>query len=211
MSIALEDWLEIDDHALVVMAQNGEANAFSQLVLRHHDYCLRLAVSILHERGDAEDEVQNAFLSAYKHIDQFRLDSQFTTWLSRIVLNHCRMNLRKTRRAREICIDEPGYYEYSKPIVLEAKEQSPYHELCTKQITNAVLHEATQMPNLLREVFHLSHVEELPISKVAEELGISVTATKSRLLRARMVLRSRLDRWGSRRYDLRSSLKRVNA
>lgn len=192
-----QDCIEIDDHSLVRMVQDGESNAFSKLVLRHHAYCLRLAMSILHERGDAEDEVQNAFISAYRHIGQFRLDAQFSTWLSRIVLNQCRMHLRRTRRSRAVYLDEPNNFEFSRPLIIEDKGQTPYQELFGKQVRAAVLEEAKRMPPVLREVFLLTHIKELPMSEVAEELGISVAATKSRLLRARNILRDRLNRWGS--------------
>ena len=191
--------IELDDDSLVMMAQNGESNAFSKLVQRHYAHCLRLAMSILHERGGAEDEVQNAFLNAYRHIGQFRLDAQFSAWLSRIVLNQCRMHLRRTRRARAIYVDQPSNYERSKPLSLQDKGKSPYQELFGKQMTAAVLNEAGRMPVVLREVFLLTHVKELPMNEVASELGISVAATKSRLLRARSILRDRLNRWGTQK------------
>ena len=70
---------DADDHSLVLRVQNGEAPVFSELVVRHQSYCLRLATSVLHELEEAEDEVQNAFWNAYKHIHQFRFDAKFAS------------------------------------------------------------------------------------------------------------------------------------
>lgn len=188
--------IELDDHSLVRMAQSGDSNSFSTLVQRHHAYSLSLAVSILHDRNDAEDEVQNAFLNAFKHIRDFRLDAQFSTWLSRIVMNQCRMHLRSTRRSRTIYLDEANNNTFFKPISLQDTAKSPFQELFSKQITAGVLNEAGRMPPALREVFLLTHFDELPMNEVASELGISVSATKSRLLRARSTLKVRLNRVG---------------
>ena len=188
--------LELDDHSLVRMAQSGDSNSFSMLVQRHHANCLRLAVSILHNWDDAEDEVQNALLNAFKHLRDFRLDAQFSTWLSRIVMNQCRMHLRSTRRSRNIYIDEANNYKFFELISPQDTAKSPFQEFFSKQISVAVVNEARRMPTALREVFLLSYIKELSMNEVALELGISVAATKSRLLRARTTLKVRLNRGG---------------
>ena len=105
--------IELDDHSLVRMAQSGDSNSFSMLVQRHHAHSLSLALSILHDLDDAEDEVQNAFLNAFKHIREFRLDAQFSTWLSRIVMNQCRAEKSSaTFTTTRLCESSPPIASY---------------------------------------------------------------------------------------------------
>lgn len=92
-----------EDGELVIAAQAGDRDAFTELVRRHQGTCMKLALSVLREREDAEDEVQNALFKAYEHLGQFQRDAKFSTWLSRIVLNQCLMRLRQTR-ARPVLI-----------------------------------------------------------------------------------------------------------
>ena len=91
---------KIPDEILVKMAQAGDNAAFAELVVRHQNSCSKLALSILRDKSDAEDEVQNACWKAYEHIGQFQQDSKFSTWLTRIVVNQCLMRLRQTRQPR---------------------------------------------------------------------------------------------------------------
>src|SRR5262245_58720760 len=93
------------DHDLVPLAQSGDDAAFTELIHRHRAICYSLAVSILRNAPDAEDEVQNAIWKAYSHLDQFNFESKFSTWLTRIVVNQCLMRLRKQRRARFCYLD----------------------------------------------------------------------------------------------------------
>ena len=184
----------VADYALVDRVQQGDSSAFSILMLRHHERCFRIAMSVLHARQDAEDEVQNAFLSAYKHINQFRKDAEFTTWLTRIVVNQCRMNLRKARRSRVVYGEKS--WEDTRQFEVEAKGQSPFQELYGKQLIAALLGEVRRLPPMLREILVRTHLQELPVAVVAGELGISEAAAKSRLLRARNTLKERVAKCG---------------
>ena len=84
---------ELEDNQLVTLAQGGELPAFSELMSRHQAAAFKRAYSILRDRQDAEDEVQNAFWKAFEHLDQFHQDAKFSTWLTRIVLNQCLMKI----------------------------------------------------------------------------------------------------------------------
>ena len=77
------------DEELVRLSQAGRRDAFSELTRRNYNSSLKLAVSILHDREEAEDEVQNAYWKAFQHIDQFHVDAKFSTWMTRIVVNQC--------------------------------------------------------------------------------------------------------------------------
>lgn len=183
-----------DDLSLVLAAQQGDRTAFEELVKRHQPACLKLAISVLHERESAEDEVQNAFFKAWEHLGRFQRDSRFLTWLSRIVLNQCLMRLRQTRRARFLYIDEGLHDEDVAVIDLPGHELSPEARLGRREVAEVFHHEVQRIPPLLRNAFVLRDVQQLPMPEVAERLGISIAAAKSRLLRARAELKQRLEK-----------------
>src|SRR5271154_1389097 len=87
-------YTEIPDDQLVRMCQTGDHEAFANLMRRHQSAAFKLALSILRDKLDAEDEVQNSFWKAFEHINQFQQDAKFSTWLTRIVVNQCLMRLR---------------------------------------------------------------------------------------------------------------------
>jgi RNA polymerase sigma-70 factor, ECF subfamily len=180
-----------EDDALVILAQRGDNSAFAQLVDRHYSSCLKLATSILRDLPDAEDEVQNACWKAYEHIQQFQRDAKFSTWLTRIVVNQCLMRLRQQRRTKLVYLEDM-VAEDARAMELPADGISPEAELGNTQVAEVLHGEIRRIPPLLRNVFLLRDVQELPMQDVAEKLGISVAAAKSRLLRARSELRNRL-------------------
>ena len=182
----------IPDETLVKMAQVGDNSAFAELVVRHHNNCSKLAFSILRDKSDAEDEVQNACWKAYEHIGQFQQDSKFSTWLTRIVVNQCLMRLRQTRRARFLYMDDVAVKGQHATVELRDTTMSPEAELGQREVASMLKDEISRIPPLLRNIFVLRDVQELPMQDVAERLGISVAAAKSRLLRARLELRHRL-------------------
>ncbi|MBI4892189.1 MAG: sigma-70 family RNA polymerase sigma factor [Acidobacteria bacterium] len=184
----------LTDEQLVALAQQGGNEAFSELIQRHQSTCKRLAVSVLKDKLDAEDEVQNAFWKAYEHIGQFNQDAKFSTWLSRIVLNQCLMRLRKDKRARFLYLDEGVAGEEVARLDLPDESSTPEEALAQAEIGTTLHQEIHRIPPLLREVFILREVQELPMPDVASRLGISLAAAKSRLLRARLELRERMQR-----------------
>jgi RNA polymerase sigma-70 factor (ECF subfamily) len=187
-----KNWAAQEEVRLVVEAQQGSREAFSELVRRHQGTCLKLAISVLHEREDAEDEVQNALYKAYEHLGQFQRDAKFSTWLSRIVLNQCLMRLRQTKRARFLYIDEGRSGEDTATLDLPAQDDNPEEMLARDQVAAVLAHEVRRIPPLLRRAFELRDIQQLPMPDVADQLGISIAAAKSRLLRARTELRERL-------------------
>jgi RNA polymerase sigma-70 factor (ECF subfamily) len=182
------------DEELVRMSQAGRRDAFSELTRRNYGLSLKLAISILHDREEAEDEVQNAYWKAFQHIDQFHIDAKFSTWMTRIVVNQCLMRLRKVRRAKFLYIDDVLVGEERRTMELQDTERSAESLLGAKEVASVLKREIRRIPPLLRRVFMLRDVEQLPMPEVAEQLGISVAAAKSRLLRARAELRERLQK-----------------
>ncbi|MDQ6707668.1 MAG: sigma-70 family RNA polymerase sigma factor [Acidobacteriota bacterium] len=182
------------DDELVLLSQGGRQDAFSELIRRNYSSSFKLALSILHERQEAEDEVQNAYWKAYRHIGQFQRDSKFSTWLTRIVVNQCLMRLRQTRRAKFFYLDDALIGDERGTLELVDNTDSPESALGSKELSELLKKEIGRIPPLLRNVFVLRDVKELSMPEVARQLGISIAAAKSRLLRARLELRQRLAR-----------------
>jgi RNA polymerase sigma-70 factor (ECF subfamily) len=155
---------------------------------------MKLANSILRDRQDAEDEVQNACAKAYIHIGTFQRDAKFSTWLSRIVVNQCLMRLRQRRRARFVYIDDT-VTEAAPKLDLPDGKDTPETSLARSELSQILHREIGRIPPILRKPFLLREMEKLSLPEVADRLGISEAAAKSRLLRARRELRSRLARF----------------
>lgn len=183
---------EAGDDELVDMCRGGDQAAFDELMRRYQTPALKVAVSIVRDREDAEDEVQNAFWKAYEHIGQFHQDAKFSTWLTRIVVNQCLMRLRRGRRAKFAFIDEGSHCEGAPTLELRDERQTPEQIMGQAQVAAVLEHEIHRTPPFLRSVFLLRDVQQLPMPEVANQLGITVAAAKSRLLRARAELRSRM-------------------
>ncbi len=188
------DLSSIEDDLLVEWSQRGDHRAFGELVRRHKPGCLKVALSMLHDREDAEDEIQTAVWKAYEHLGQFQRDSRFSTWLTRIVVNQCLMHIRRQKRARFLYLDEGLSQDEIATVELKSPGRTPEQDLARREVAEVLHKEICRIPPLLRNVFLLRDVQQLPMPAVAERLGISVAAAKSRLLRARTELRERLQK-----------------
>lgn len=182
------------DQELVRRAQSGDNTAFAELTRRHMPRAKRMAQSILRDPAAAEDEVQNALWKAFEHIGQFHHDARFSTWLGRIVMNECLMRLRRERRVRIVSLEDVLHAEDAAPLDVPDQADGPEEALARAEIGTVLRAEIRRIPPVLRDVFVLRDVEEVPMPEVAGRLGISVAAAKSRLLRARAELRTRLQR-----------------
>jgi len=184
-----------DESVLVAQAKAGDQNAFAELVRRYERKVYRLAKNITRNDEDAEDVLQDAFLKAYTHLDNFKGDSKFYTWIVRIAVNEALMRLRKRKTDRTVPLDEPvelGEETVQREIaVWEDNPEQQYSQEEWRRILDEAVD--TLKPDF-RTVFVLRDIEELSTEETAETLGISVPAVKSRLLRARLALRERLTR-----------------
>ena len=190
---------ESDDELVAKAQQSNDDQAFGELVRRTSASSLRLAMSILRDRQEAEDEVQNSYFNAWRHVSQFQRESKFSTWMSRIVTNHCLMRLRKTRGLNFLYLDEGSTDETARPIELKDQGPTPERDLGVQELSAVLQKEIKRLPPLLQRVLVLRDVDELSTAEVASILGISAAAVKSRLMRARLELRARLEKYGGRR------------
>jgi RNA polymerase sigma-70 factor, ECF subfamily len=184
-----------DEHLLVTAAKRGDQSAFEELVNRYEKKIFRLTMNITRNTEDAEDAMQDAFMKAYSHLNTFEEGSRFYTWLVRIAANEALMRLRK-RRPNQFSLDEPIQGD-DEVIPRDIQDWGPspeqrYAQSEMRQILNDVIDQLT--PDF-RIVFVLRDIEGLSTEETASSVGISEAAVKSRLLRARLKLRQKLDRY----------------
>jgi RNA polymerase sigma-70 factor (ECF subfamily) len=178
------------EEKLVALARQGDTCAFGDLIRQNYNSCLKRARWMIHNKSDAEDEVQNACWKAFQRLDQFRGEGTFSAWLSRIVENQCLMRIREERQLRFLHLDEAS--ESNIRIELVEQMMDPEDELGDQQLDSLLRTEISRIPPLLRNVMLLYDVDELPMPEVAARLGLSVPAAKPRLMRARVEMRARL-------------------
>ncbi|MCL6565976.1 MAG: sigma-70 family RNA polymerase sigma factor [Acidobacteriia bacterium] len=182
-----------DEHVFVERARRGDLAAFEELVNRYERKIFRLALNITGNREDAEEVLQEAFLKAYTNLDRFQGDSRFYTWLVRIAVNEGLMKLRR-RRPNVVSLDQELEAE-DDLLPRQVEDWGPNPEQRFAQIElQRILDEAIAgLEPDYRVVFVLRDIEQLSSEETAQALDISVPAVKSRLLRARLKLRERLN------------------
>ena len=172
--------------------------AFEQLVERHSDRAYQLAYSILQNRQDAEEVVQDAFLRIYRSLGNFRGDAQFTTWMYRIVVNLCNNKFRwnKVRGInRTISIDAPlpnAEGDESLRLELPSSEAPPEEQLAFAELRERVEKAMAQLPESYRTAVMLRNVQQLDYEEIAKILDCAVGTVKSRINRGRELLRQAL-------------------
>lgn len=181
------------DAALVSSLASGDRGAFEVLVKRHQRRLFRTALNITNNREDAEDAVQDAFLKAFKHLDSFRGDSRFSTWLTRITINQAFMAMRaKPRKTTSLdagCETEAGTIAYEIP----ASGYTPEQLCLQREFERLLFTVAAGMSKRLSSVWRLHTIHHLTEREIAHVLGVTVMAAKSRLFRAKHELRKRME------------------
>lgn len=184
-----------NDEDLVRRAQGGDTRAFDELVRRYRDKVYRLSFKILRHEEDAAEALQDAFLSAYRGIKSFKVESTFSTWLYRIATNASLMKYRKRREGHVSLEQSQNTDENAEMLQIPDWSTQPLKELLDSE-TREVMDEGIQrLPEELRTVFILRDIEDLSNAEVAQILDLTVAAVKSRLHRARIALRDRLTRY----------------
>jgi RNA polymerase sigma-70 factor, ECF subfamily len=185
-----------DDLALVDASKRGDLAAFEKLVKRYDRKLFRIAQHLTHNREDAEDVVQEAFLKAFLHLGQFREDAKFSTWLTRIAMNQSLTMLRKRRPTREVSIDNDFQSDDGNlPIDVEDWAPNPEQFYGATQLREILRATLQKLGPGLRVVFVLRDIEGFSLQETAEALGLSVIAVKARSFRARLQVRERLSKY----------------
>ena len=184
---------KMSEAALVSMAKLGDSDAFVELSKLHSNRLLRTIYQITRNWQDAEDALQDATLRAFSHLKDFEGKSSFSTWLTRIAINSALMILRKKRGCYEIPFDDTDdsgdKYECWE---LRCPAENPESRLARKEREELLRDAILRLPLLLREVIELRQARGYSTREIAQSLGITASAVKSRLSRARVTLREML-------------------
>ena len=190
-SLALRDEFEgLDEKSLVAAAKLGESMAFDVLCERLAPRILRSLFRITKNREDAEDALQDSFLSAFVHITEFDGRSAFSTWLTRIAINSALMILRKKRTSHEVSLDSPADSDATSGS-WEVPDYAPNPEkrYAQSERENILRGAIRTLRPTIRKVIELQQLQEHSMKETAAMIGISVPAAKARLFHAKVALR----------------------
>jgi RNA polymerase sigma-70 factor (ECF subfamily) len=185
---------QVDDAALVQRVLAGEATSFELLMRRYNQRLYRVARSMLRDSAEAEDALQDAWLSAFQAMGNFRGEASLATWLSRVVVNQCLARLRRQARRDNIVpmvsMGGPEDEEYAAMPTTET--DTPDKALVRSELRAVLERKLDELPEAFRTVFVLRCVEELSVEETARCLDIPEATVRSRHFRARSMLRESL-------------------
>jgi RNA polymerase sigma-70 factor, ECF subfamily len=179
------------DERLETPSKKGTTQAWEQVLSSRLPLFYRQAYRLLGNAADAEDAVQDALLAAYTHLDQFKGQSQISTWLMSILVNCARLQLRRRPRNTHVALDEPigESQTVSLSEQLPDRRPNPEDECRNSELSNRLTHFHGQLSPTLRRTFQLRDVDGLSIRETARILGVPTGTVKSQSARARKRLK----------------------
>ena len=184
---------QMSDERLVLAAKGGDANAFDELRDRHFSKILRTTYRITRNWEDAEDALQDSFLKAFLHLNKFEGRSSFSSWVTRIAINTSLMIMRKKCGNRELSIDA-GDNDCESDARWEPRDlrEDPERRYARHERAELLRGAIRRLPPALRTAVELQQAQDYSMQELADSLGISLAAAKSRLMRARLSMRTLL-------------------
>jgi RNA polymerase sigma factor (sigma-70 family) len=194
------------DSALIDRIASGDHAAFETLMRRHNGKLFRVARSIVRDDAEAEDALQEAYLDAFRHIQEFRGGSQLATWLTRIVINRALMRLRRQKRDRVVVSissrrggsGDPGDHaeqgDLDMSLLPDEKAESPTTATLRAELRRMLERRIDELPVAFRTVFVMREVEGMTVQETAECLNIPEATVRTRVFRSRALLREALAR-----------------
>ncbi|MGD0835405.1 MAG: sigma-70 family RNA polymerase sigma factor [Polyangia bacterium] len=196
------DAAELSDEVLVARARGKDEAAFEELVSRYEDKLYRLAMRFVRNETDAQEILQDAFLSAWRNLPTFEGRAQFGSWMYRVTVNAALMLLRSRNRHPEVTVDDVEPASLNQAVMESGQmrsnadwSQRPDDQLQSDELRQHIAVSVDALPEGLRTVFLLRDVDELSTEDTAELLGLSIPAVKTRLHRARLALREAIGRY----------------
>ncbi len=183
---------EPPDHELIARVRNGEAAAFEKLMRRYNQRVFRAARSVLRDEVEAEDVVQETFVRAFRHLEDFEERSSVATWLTRIAVNEASSRQRRSRLfgslENEANQQEGGFHS------VESNQPGPEDQTSSRELRSVLIAAIDSLSEELRTVFMLREVEGLSTLETGEILQLSGEAVRVRLHRARLALRRQVEK-----------------
>ena len=192
--VASVDYAALDDQALVALVCSGTREAFRHIMQRYNQRLFRVARAVIGEDSEAEDVLQESYMRAYDKLDSFRGDSSLSTWLTTIVLNEARGRLRKRHTMVDLEQVDAAPDDTHQVIRFPSKfgNEDPAAAAARAEIRHLLEHAIDALPPDFRIVYMLREVEEFSVEETADQLGIKSATVKTRLHRARRLLRENL-------------------
>ena len=176
-----------EDSALIKLALAGQTECFTVLMDRHLAAIRRCIGSMVRNRTDADDLLQEVLLKVWRHLSRFRSESSFRTWMTRVAVNEALQSYRRKQR-RSICRTLGDFDTFASP------NESPLQSLARVEATQAVRSAVAGLPEIYSQVLVLREFEQLSTREIAQSLHSSVGAVKTRLFRGRLMLLAALQR-----------------
>ena len=187
----------LDDAELVASAKQGNALAFRAIMQRHNRRLYRVARGVLRDESEAEDAVQEAHISAFTHLPDFRGDAKLSTWLTRIVVNEALGRLRRQRPTVELTVLDSAHEKEGAEVIrfplADAAAENPERSAARREIRQLLERAVDDLPEAYRVVFVMRAIEEMSVEETASYLNMRAETVKTRLHRARRLLRKALD------------------
>jgi RNA polymerase sigma-70 factor, ECF subfamily len=182
------------DVDLAARIAHRDSTAFEQLMRQHNGRLFRVVRAILKDDAEAEDALQDAYVDVYRHIGEFKGTAQLGTWVTRIAVNHALMRLRKHRRERQVIPIHESETEAQAEVesVPDAAAESPVTTTIRAEMRAMLERRIDELPVAFRTVFVMREVEEMTVDETADALSIPPATVRSRLFRARALMRNAL-------------------
>jgi len=193
--VAPKPGVELDESALIRAAQQGDQDAFAQLVRVYDQSVLKLAMNLLRSPEDARDVYQEAFLRVYRNLNNFRFDCSFHTWLYRIVTNLCLDQMRKRKVRKEestVLTTSEGPLDRMDTVPEERVDGDPQRNLFSGELRNRIKEVLASLTPRERMVFELRHYQGMRLRQIGEVVGATEEAAKNCLFRATQKMRAAL-------------------
>ena len=182
--------LDIHGQGVAVQSYQDKVQRLTDVIGRHLARFRRIALRLLGNIADAEDAVQDAFLSAFTHLRQFRGQAKMSTWLTTIVINAARMKLRRRSPQAQISLDEThGEQNLLLAEMLPDHQPNPEEVCCRRELAERLAGATTQLSPTWRKTFQLRYVDGLSIGETAHLLGVPGGTVKAQLARGRVRLK----------------------
>lgn len=188
------DYAGMDEAALISLARSGHREAFRHIMQRCNQRLFRIARGVVHDDAEAEDVVQEAYVHAFEKLEAFRGEAALLTWLTRIVLNEAYGRLRQRRTTVGVEQIEASQFDGGQVIAFPSKfgNEDPAAATARAQIRRLVEHAIDELPEPFRIVFVMREIEECSVEETASALDLREETVKTRLHRARRLLRAAL-------------------
>jgi RNA polymerase sigma-70 factor (ECF subfamily) len=188
--------MQIDNSVLIERARAKDTAAFAELMGRHQESMYRLAMRFVHQSHDAQEILQEVFLSVWRKFPTYEGRGEFSTWLYRVTCNASLMFLRARKRHPVMNIEDVPATHFSEGIVQSSQgpsqSKNPDEEILSKELCNELQKAIDGLPAILRTVFLVREIDGLSTARAAQSLGLTQPVLKTRLFRARRTLRENM-------------------